>query len=156
MIGLKVRQSQNIWRIYKNKGLSYLLEEHRCGTVGSLSYVQISHLQLFLRNTILPMTQQQVADWINQSFGVEYTQAGISVLFKRLKIKTKTGRPVNLQQDPAEVEALKKAIHRLVSSLKPGQIYCQDEFCYGTRTEIDKRWMPHGERPVYPINIGYE
>jgi transposase len=108
LIGLKARQSQNIWRIYKAQGLSYLLKEHRRGQVGQLSYVQISQLQSLLRDSKTALTQQQIADWIDSSFGVQYTQGGISVLFKRLKIKLKTGRPVNVRQKEGDIEDFKK------------------------------------------------
>lgn len=108
LIGLKARQSQNIWRLYKVHGLSYLLKEHRRGQVGQLSYVQISQLQSLLRDSKTALTQQQIADWIATSFGVQYTQAGISVLFKRLKIKLKTGRPVNVRQKEGDIEDFKK------------------------------------------------
>ncbi len=110
LIGLKERQSQILWQTYKQKGLAYLLEEHRQGTVGQLSYVQISHLQSFLRDSRTALTQEQIAAWIESSFGVTYTQSGISKLCKRLKIKLKTGRPVNVRQKEGEREAFKKTL----------------------------------------------
>ncbi|MCB0515384.1 MAG: transposase [Bacteroidetes bacterium] len=55
-IGLKSRQSQNLWSRYKKEGISGLLEERRKGSMGHLSYVQISHLQNFLRASIHPLT----------------------------------------------------------------------------------------------------
>lgn len=116
MIGLKPRQSQALWKSYISQGLNHLLQEHRTGTVGRLTYVQISQLQSFLRSSQIPMTQQQIAQWIGDNFGVTYTQSGISVLFKRLKIKLKTGRPVNVRQNLSEIEAFKKTTQRLSMS----------------------------------------
>ena len=156
LIGLKARQSQNIWRTYKVHGLSYLLKEHRRGQVGQLSYVQISQLQSLLRDSKTALTQQQIAEWIATSFGVQYTQAGISVLFKRLKIKLKTGRPVNVRQKEGDIEDFKKKVPELTKNIEPTQIYCQDEMRYGTRTDAGRRWMPSAERPVCPVRIGYE
>jgi len=109
-IGLKARQSQVIWWRYSKEGLSALLSHPFSGTVGKLSYSQITRLQAFLRDASLPLTQQQIADWIKDSFGVEYGQSGISKLFQRLKIKLKTGRPSNIRKDEAGAEAFKKTL----------------------------------------------
>ncbi len=107
-IGLKTRQSQLLWQRYKQEGLSGMLTYPFEGTVGKLSYSHISRLRCFLRDATTPLTQQQIADWIKDSFGVEYQQSGISKLFKRLKIKLKTGRPSNVRKDEASGEAFKK------------------------------------------------
>ena len=50
-IGLKPRQSQNLWQGYLSEGLVALLIEKRGSSVGHLSYHQISLLQSFLRNS---------------------------------------------------------------------------------------------------------
>jgi transposase len=110
LIGLKERQSQTLWQTYKKQGLAYLLEPPHQGTIGELSYVQISRLQSLLRDSSTALTQEQIADWIRGSFGYSYTQSGISKLFKRLKIKLKTGRPVNVRQKEGDVEAFKKTL----------------------------------------------
>ena len=78
--------------------------------MGKRSYIQITGLQSFLRDATLPLTQQQIADWIKDSFGVEYRQSGLSKLFQRLKIKLKTGRPSNSRKDEAGAEAFKKTL----------------------------------------------
>jgi transposase len=109
-IGLKARQSQNLWRRYQSEGLSGLLEEHRGGSVGHLSYHQISLLQSFLRQSQVALTQVQVIEWLSASFGIDFTQGGLSDLFARLKIKLKTGRPVNVRQNEADLEDFKKNI----------------------------------------------
>ena len=107
-IGLKARQSQVVWSRYLTEGLLGLLSPPFPGTVGKLSYCQIARLQAFLPDATLPLTQQQIADWMKDSFGVAYGQSGISKLFKRLKIKLKTGRPSNVRKDEAGGDAFKK------------------------------------------------
>ncbi len=91
-------------------GLTGLLKPGFAGTVGNLSYVEISHLQSFLRNSETDLKQEQIGDWIRSSFSVHYSQSGISKLLKRLKIKLKTGRPVNIRQKGGEVELFKKSL----------------------------------------------
>jgi transposase len=107
-IGLKARQSQNLWYRYQQEGLPALLKERRGSSLGYLSYHQISLLQSFLRDSPHALTQIQVADWLFASFGVRFTQSGISKLFDRLGIKLKTGRPVNIRQKAGDVEDFKK------------------------------------------------
>ncbi len=94
---LKVRQSQVLWQRYKQEGLAGMLTYPFEGTVGKL----MSHYGPgnFLRDVTTPLTQQQIADWIKDSFGVEYKQSGISKLFQRLKLKLKTDRPSNVRKD---------------------------------------------------------
>ena len=110
LVGLTLRQGQRIWSNYKRLGLAGLLKSSFVGTVGHLSYVEISHLQSFLRNSETDLTQEQIGDWIASSFGVHYSQSGISKLLKRLKIKLKTGRPVNIRQKEGEIEDFKKSL----------------------------------------------
>lgn len=110
LVGLTLRQGQRIWSRYKEVGLTGLLKPGFVGTVGNLSYVEISHLQSFLRNSETDLTQEQIGDWIWNSFGVHYCQSGISKLFKRLKIKLKTGRPVNIRQKEGDVDLFKKSL----------------------------------------------
>ena len=45
LIGLKQRQSHNLWRSYRQGGLDGLLTYNNHGTVGNLSYGQISRLR---------------------------------------------------------------------------------------------------------------
>lgn len=85
-IGLKPRQSQNLWQRYLSQGLAALLIEKRGSSVGHLSYHQISLLQSFLRNSTTPLTQEQIIIWLKDSFGVVFTQGGLSSFFKRLKV----------------------------------------------------------------------
>ena len=108
-IGLKRTQSQKIWRDYKHGGLSSLVASPSKRGFGKLSAHQISLLRTRLSLHDIS-SQPQLAHWISQEFGVEYTQAGISLLLKRLKIKLKTGRPSNIRKDEAEEMAFKKTL----------------------------------------------
>ena len=86
-IGLKPRQSQNLWQRYlSHQGLAALLIEKRGGAVGYLSYHQISLLQSFLRNRTTPLNQEQIIIWFKDSFGVVFTQGALSSFLKRLKV----------------------------------------------------------------------
>ncbi|WP_223816231.1 winged helix-turn-helix domain-containing protein [Adhaeribacter rhizoryzae] len=53
-------------------------------------------------------TQGQLQHWLQQEMGVVYSQSGISVLLSRLKVKLKTGRPVNVRKDQVGEATFKK------------------------------------------------
>jgi transposase len=107
LIGLQERQSQNLWRIYKQEGLQAMLVDRYQGTTGKLSYHQVSKLRAYLK-TDQAATLQQVQRFLQTSFDTYYTIGGISMLFKRLKIKLKTGRPVNSRQNADDKQLFKK------------------------------------------------
>jgi transposase len=107
LIGLQERQSQNLWQLYKQKGLQGMLTNPYRGTTGKLSYSQVSKLRAYLK-TDQAATLEKVQNWLQTSFNVKYTIGGISLLFKRLKIKLKTGRAANIRQNPDEKQLFKK------------------------------------------------
>jgi transposase len=109
-IGIKLRQSQKLWRLYRSGGLAALLVENRKTYLGKLSCAQISRLRSFLQ-TDQADTLRSVQGWLASNEQVEYSLGGISLLFKRLKIKLKTGRPSNVRQDREGREAFKKTSH---------------------------------------------
>lgn len=43
-------------------------------------------------------TINEIVDWVEQSFGIHYTQVGMWKLVRRLKIKKKTARPSHVLQ----------------------------------------------------------
>jgi transposase len=106
-IGLKERQSQRLWHSYRNKGIEGLLSYPYKGTFGKLSTTQVSRLRNYLKTDSVD-TLKQAQTYLQDAFGVDYTLAGVSLLFKRLKIKLKTGRPTNIRQDAVEKEIFKK------------------------------------------------
>jgi transposase len=108
-VGLKIRQSQKIWRLYRVGGLEAVLNKPNRWGFGKLSSHQISELQkyltLFGANNLM-----EVCKYIEQSFGVFYTESGISALCFRLKIKLKTARPSNANKDIGKGETYKKTL----------------------------------------------
>jgi transposase len=56
-------------------------------------------------------SQRAVTDYLKQTFKAHYTQGGVSLLLKRLKIKLKTARPRHQQKDEAAADAFKKNLH---------------------------------------------
>lgn len=107
LIGLKQRQSQNIWKKYQEQGLGYFTEPRVNQHWGKLSSHQISQVLQYLDQDGVK-TQNEVQSYIADNFGEQFTQAGIHYLFKRLKVKLKTGRPSNIRQDKMGKEDFQK------------------------------------------------
>ncbi len=107
MIGLQRRQSQQLWQQYARQGLQGLVFTGYKGGWAKLSSIQQAHLLQRLDQDDIA-TQGQLRDWLQQEMGVVYSQSGISVLLSRLKVKLKTGRPVNVRKDKAGEVVFKK------------------------------------------------
>jgi transposase len=106
-IGLQEGQSQRLWHTYQQQGLAGLLTYPYQGSFGKLSTQQLSRLRSYLKTDSVD-TLKQAQTYLQDAFGVDYTLAGVSLLFKRLKIKLKTGPPTNIRQDSVEKETFKK------------------------------------------------
>lgn len=107
LIGLSSRQSKNLWLKYKTEGISYFIQPRVNQNWGKLSSIQISKLLQHLdKDTTL--TQRQVQKYIADNFGETLSQPSIHYLFKRLKVKLKTGRPSNIRKDEQASAVFKK------------------------------------------------
>jgi transposase len=107
LIGLKERQSQNLWHLYKKGGLLLLLDLTRQTYFGKLSSTQLSLFRTYLK-TDQANNLADMQAWLQNNLQANYTLGGISILCKRLKIKLKTGRPTNVRQDKEGLESFKK------------------------------------------------
>ncbi|WP_338792425.1 winged helix-turn-helix domain-containing protein [Bernardetia sp. MNP-M8] len=98
IIGLSSRQSKNLWLKYQQEGIDYFIKARINQNWGKLSSLQISELlqELDQDNTL---TQKEVQQYVKDTFGEDFSQPGIHYLFKRLKVKLKTGRPSNIRKD---------------------------------------------------------
>ncbi len=108
-LNLSLRQVQRLWKPYQQDGLHKLIESQYVPYWGKLSATQISQLRAFLF-TDQAQTLANIQTFLADSFAVHYTIGGVSDLCKRLKIKHKSGRPVNIRQQPGAVEAFKKSL----------------------------------------------
>lgn len=107
LVGLKLRQSQLLWKQYRSQGLGCLLQTHHKGSWAKLDSQQQARLLQRLDSDDV-CTQKQLIAWLEAEMGVSYSQSGLSMLLARLKVKLKTGRPVNVRKDEAGEVAFKK------------------------------------------------
>ena len=108
-VGWKLRQSQKIWQIYRRGGLAGVLAKTDNRGFGKRSAVEIGRLTAYLKE-FGAKSLAEIQQYLETSFGVNYTIGGISDLCIRLKIKLKTARPRNYRQNETEVVAYKKTL----------------------------------------------
>lgn len=108
-IGLALRQSQRVWQTYLQRGIDGLIQLNYQPAFGKLSAQQLGQLQAWLRLD-QAQTLEHIQTYLRQRWAINYTISGISKLCQRLKIKAKTGRPVNRRQNPADLDAFKKTL----------------------------------------------
>lgn len=106
-IGIGQRQAQRLWQRYRTKGIEGLLLAAKRLRWGKLSSQQISYLRQFLLDD-QAQTLADIQAYLKGKLGVAYSISGVGSLCKRLKIKPKTGRPVNLRQQPGAMDEFKK------------------------------------------------
>lgn len=106
-VNLSLRQAQRLWKRYQQEGFELLIKDRQSSYIGKLSTSQISRLRQFLLDD-QAQTLADIQAYLAGSLGVNYTIGGVSDLCKRLKIKRKTGRPVNVRQQPGAIDVFKK------------------------------------------------
>lgn len=107
LIGVQVLQSQRWWKQYREGGSSALSRNNYVGGKAKLSADEQDRLTERLRGDDIG-TLKQACDYLKEEFAVDYTLGGVGYLFKRMKIKLKTGRPHNVKQDTEQMEEFAK------------------------------------------------
>lgn len=109
-IGLKGRQSQRLWSIYQKGGLeSFVGNPYKGGNNQLMTAAQDEELLLYLDKD-QSISLVQIVAYVYQTFQVKYSISGMSLKLKRLKVKAKTGRPVNVRKDIAGEITFKKTL----------------------------------------------
>lgn len=115
-IGVKRRQSEKLWARYGKEGLAALLVYPFKGHKERLSEAQKQALEEKLAQDEI-QSLEQGQQYLQEHEHLHYSLSGVHYLFKRLKIKKKTGRPVHQGRDHKGAEAFKKKPARPHGSL---------------------------------------
>lgn len=108
LIGISDRQGQRNWRRYREEGLSGMLRPiERPGAPTKLEASEFEELEKRLESDDIQFLHEAVAH-VKDQYDTDYTVSGMHYVFKRLKVKKKTGRPVNIRQDKGGLEDFKK------------------------------------------------
>jgi transposase len=106
-IGINSRQSEKLWKRYKEKGLQGLLVYPYKGRKPRITEDQVQSLKEELEKDNI-QTLKQACAFVEQHDGQHFTVPGMHFIFKRFKIKKKTGRPTHHHRDEEGAEVLKK------------------------------------------------
>jgi transposase len=107
LIGIKLRASEKLWKLYVTEGLQGLLRLPDKGRPAKLTEAAKAALQTELDQSRVA-TLRQACHFVEQSHGIVLTEVAMHYYFKREKIKKKTGRPANIRKDEEAEEAFKK------------------------------------------------
>lgn len=107
-VGWCHRHSQRMWERYRDFGLSAYLESGpKGGSRAKMSVDQDAALRSELDSDAYK-DQRSIIGWVHETFGIRYSQSGMSEQLSSLGIKLKTGRPVNVRKDVEGEIAFKK------------------------------------------------
>jgi transposase len=106
-IGLKLGASEKLWRKYREEGLAGLLDYPFKGYGGKLSQEQRHVLEEELHGAQI-QSLQQGCQYVEKSFGINYSSSGMHYVFERLKVKKKTARPTHIHKDMEGEKRFKK------------------------------------------------
>lgn len=107
-IGVGQRQGQRNWRLYKEQGLKGLIKPpQKGGGQTKLKESEFEELEKYLLEKEVQFLHEAVRH-VKHKYKQDYSIPGMHFVFKRLEIKKKTGRPVNIKQDKNQLEEFKK------------------------------------------------
>ena len=111
-IGISERQGQRNWEKYKKLGLSGLITPwNKGGGQRKLEEEKYEELKKDLIEKEIQFLHEAI-EHVEEKYGKKYSLSGMHFVFKRIGIKKKTGRPVNIRQDKTKLEEFKKNSHR--------------------------------------------
>lgn len=106
-IGLGLRGAEKLWKKYRLEGLEGLLRYPYRGRREKLSAEHIRQLHEELaKDTIQGL--KQACQYVEDQTGVHYCVSAMHYVFKRLKVKKKTGRPLHYRKDEKGEKRFKK------------------------------------------------
>jgi transposase len=109
-VGLTAKRGYELWNLYREQGFDALLRLNYKPRRAKLSAEQQAVLVERASDGQGFGSQQEVREFLERQFNVSYTQAGVCLLFQRLKIKAKEPRPENEKADKAAQAEYKKTL----------------------------------------------
>jgi len=105
------------WNYYKEGGLEKLLDWKVEGYKVKMTKEQEEEFLKELEKGEFE-TQQEMIIWIEERYGIKYSQQGISDLLKRLKVKKKVARPTHPNKDEEEGKKFKEEFKKIAKKNK--------------------------------------
>jgi transposase len=148
------RTSRNYFERYQQGGVAALLEDHYPGTEPKLQEHQLSTLNEFLQEHILPDAKAVIAH-IERQYGVHYTVGGVTDLLHRLNFSYKKPTHVPGKQDPVRQQAFLKDYDRLKARKGENDpIYFADATHPQHNSIPSYGWIKKGQEKELKANCG--
>ena len=111
VLGVHERNVQRWVGWYRTGGVP-TVTAHRCQGKGRSAFLRPEQQAALVAQSATGAfrTAAEARQWIEDQFGVRYTDGGMYALLGRLRVHPKVPRPVNPKADPAAQEAWKKDV----------------------------------------------
>ena len=148
------KTSRHYFERYQQGGLKALLDDHYSGAEPKLDTHQMSELEGYLEEHILPDAKSVIAH-IDKLYGVRYSVSGVTDLLHRLGFSYKKPTHVPGKQDPAQQQAfLKEYEHIKANKGENDPIYFADATHPQHNSIPSYGWIKKGQEKELKANCG--
>lgn len=152
ILGIDDNSVYRYQKAYLELGLCDFLSRDYQGYFGKLDSVQLGSLCSELTNTLYTNTQA-VCDYVHRTFGVVYTNQGITKLLHRLGFSYKKTKSVPCKADKGKQEAFLEDLDGLLEN-PDSVVYYTDGVHPTHNTRSLNGWIPKGEEHEIPTVSG--
>lgn len=145
---------RNYFKAYRQGGLDSLKHTAYRGSASLLTAEQLEMLDLHVQ-THLYLTAKEVAHWVEETFGVTYTESGMTALLHRLGFVYKKPRLVPGKADAEAQEAFLSEYKKIKENKDPGDpLYFMDAVHPQHNPVLACGWIKRGQDQEVPTNTG--
>jgi transposase len=151
---LDEKTSRRYFERYQQGGLPALLEDHYSGAEPKLDVHQISELEAYLEEHILPDAKSVIAH-IDKQYGVRYSVSGVTDLLHRLGFSYKKPTHVPGKQDPDQQRAFLKEYEQIKANKGDNDpLYFADATHPQHNSIPSYGWIKKGQEKELKANCG--
>jgi len=148
------KTSRHYFDVYQKDGLEALLDDDYCGAEPKLDEHQMSELESYLEERILPDAKSVIAH-IYKQYDVRYSLSGVTDLLHRLGFSYKKPTHVPGKQDPVKQQAFLKEYERLKANKDENDpIYFADATHPQHNSIPSYGWIKKGQEKELKANCG--
>jgi transposase len=151
---LDEKTSRHYFEVYRQGGSQALLDNNYSGVEPKLDAHQMSVLETYLEEHLLPDAKSVIAH-IDKQYGVRYSLSGVTDLLHRLGFSYKKPAHVPGKQDPVQQQAFLKAYERIKARKGPNDpIYFADATHPQHNSIPSYGWIRKGKEKELKANCG--
>ena len=148
------KTSRHYFERYQKDGLDALLDDHYSGAESKLDEHQMSELEGYLEEHILPDAKSVIAH-IDKQYGIHYSVSGVTDLLHRLGFSYKKPTHVPGKQDPAQQQLFLEEYEQLKANKGENDpIYFADATHPQHNSVPSYGWIKKGQEKELKANCG--